>query len=284
MVVFAGASQFLFTGVVAAGGSPVAAVLAGLLVNARHLPFGFALADTVRDRRLLGSYLMIDECVAFALAQRDPHRRRVAFFTCGIALWACWNIGALLGALAGTAITDTDAFGLDAAFPAVLVALVLPGLRSRTTRAPALLGAAMALALTPFLPSGLPVLCALVGLVLARPGRPPRGGGRMIGTTAILVSGAVLGAGTFAYRVAGPLLRTQFTLSLRLQELMGIAATVLLVALAVTSAVADGREPADLARPIGVLVAGVLAWRRAPFVVVVLAAAGTAAGLRLLGL
>lgn len=63
---------------------------------------------------------------------------------------------------------------------------------------------------------------------------------------------------------------------------MGIAATVLLVALAVTSAVSDGREPADLARPIAVLVAGVLAWRRAPFVVVVLAAAGTAAGLRLL--
>jgi branched-subunit amino acid transport protein len=94
----------------------------------------------------------------------------------------------------------------------------------------------------------------------------------------------VLGAGTFAYRVAGPLLRTQFTLSLKLQELMGIAATVLLVALAVTSAVADGSEPADLARPIGVLVAGVLAWRRVPFVVVVLAAAGTAAGLRLLGL
>ena len=171
VVVFAGASQFLFTGVVAAGGSPVAAVLAGLLVNARHLPFGFALADTVRDRRLLGSYLMIDECVAFALAQRDPHRRRVAFFTCGIALWACWNTGALLGALAGSAITDTDALGLDAAFPAVLVALVLPGLRSRTTRGPALLGAAVALAVTPFLPSGLPVLCALAGLVLARPGR-----------------------------------------------------------------------------------------------------------------
>ncbi len=106
----------------------------------------------------------------------------------------------------------------------------------------------------------------------------------MIGTTAILVSGVVLGAGTFAYRAAGPLLRSQFTPSLRIQALMGIAATVLLVALAATSAVADGREPADLARPIGVLVAGVLAWRRAPFVVVVLAAAGTAAGLRLLGL
>ena len=105
----------------------------------------------------------------------------------------------------------------------------------------------------------------------------------MIGTTAILVSGVVLGAGTFAYRAAGPLLRSQFTPSMRFQALMGMAATVLLVALAATSAVADGREPADLARPIGVLVAGVLAWRGAPFVVVVLAAAGTAAGLRLLG-
>jgi predicted branched-subunit amino acid permease len=127
---------------------------------------------------LLGSYLMLDEVTAFALAQRDPHRRRVAFFTCGIALWACWNVGALLGALAGTAITDTDAFGLDAAFPAVLVALILPGLRNRTTRAPALLGAAIALVLIPFLPTGLPVLCALGGLVLARPGRAHEGAAR----------------------------------------------------------------------------------------------------------
>ena len=284
VVVFAGASQFLFTGVVAAGGSPVAAVLAGLLVNARHLPFGFALADTVKDRRLLGSYLMIDEVVAFALAQRDPRRRRVAFFTCGIMLWVCWNIGALLGALAGTAITDTDAFGLDAAFPAVLVALILPGLRNRTTRAPALLGAAIALALTPFLPSGLPVLFSLFGLVARPTGAPARGGDRMIGTTAILVSGVVLGAGTFAYRAAGPLMRSQFTPSLRIQALMGIAATVLLVALAATSAVADGREPADLARPSAYSWPGCWPGVGAPFVVVVLAAAGTAAGLRLLGL
>jgi 4-azaleucine resistance transporter AzlC len=172
VVVLAGASQFLFTGLVAAGGSPVAAVVAGLLVNARHLPFGFALADTVQDRKLLGSYLMIDECVAFALAQRDPERRRLAFFTCGLSLFVCWNIGSLAGALAGTAITDTDAFGLDAAFPAVLLALVLPALRDARIRRPALLGAAVALAVTPFVPAGLAVLCALVGMVLARPARP----------------------------------------------------------------------------------------------------------------
>lgn len=166
VLVFAGASQFLFTGIVASGGSPVAAVLAGLLVNARHLPFGFALADSVRDRRLLGSYLMVDEAVAFGLAQDDPERRRLAFLTCGVGLYSCWNIGCLAGALAGTAITDTETFGLDAAFPAVLLALVLPSLRERRMAAPAVLGAAVALALTPLLPPGLPVLCALVGLVL----------------------------------------------------------------------------------------------------------------------
>lgn len=166
IVVFGGASQFLFTGIIAAGGSPVAAVMAGLLVNARHLPFGFALAQTVRRRPLSGSYLMIDEVVAFALAERDPERRRLIFFTCGIMLWVCWNIGSVIGALLGNAITDTDAFGLDAAFPAVLVALVMPALRERRTRVVALVGAVVALALTPVLPAGIAVLFALVALVL----------------------------------------------------------------------------------------------------------------------
>ena len=71
---------------------------------------------------------------------------------------------------AGTAIEDTDAFGLDAALPAVLLALVLPALRDRDLRRPALLGAAIALVVTPFVPAGMAVLCALGGLVLARPG------------------------------------------------------------------------------------------------------------------
>jgi predicted branched-subunit amino acid permease len=108
--------------------------------------------------------------VALALAQRDPARRRLVFFTCGTALVVCWNLGALVGALAGTAIEDTDAFGLDAALPAVLLALVLPALRDRDLRRPALLGAAIALVVTPFVPAGMAVLCALGGLVLARPG------------------------------------------------------------------------------------------------------------------
>lgn len=103
----------------------------------------------------------------------------------------------------------------------------------------------------------------------------------MISTTAIVVSGAVLGAGTFAYRAAGPLLGARITMSPRLVMLMSVAAIVLLTALTVTTTFADGREYADPARPLGVLVGGVLAWRRAPFVVVVVAAAATAALIRL---
>ncbi|MDN5892493.1 MAG: AzlD domain-containing protein [Nocardioides sp.] len=105
----------------------------------------------------------------------------------------------------------------------------------------------------------------------------------MISTTAIVAGGLVLGSGTFAYRAAGPVLQSRVRVSLPVQQLMSTAATVLLLALCVTSALADGQEWSDPARPAGVLVAGLLAWRRAPFVVIVLAAAATAAGLRLIG-
>jgi 4-azaleucine resistance transporter AzlC len=173
VVVFAGASQFLVIGIVAAGGSMAAAVIAGLLVNARHLPFGFAIGDALGTgiaRRLFGSHLMIDETVAFALAQERPERRRAAYWACGIGLFVCWNVAVAIGALAGRALHDTDALGLDAAFPAVLLALVLPSLRDAGTRRAALAGAVIALATTPFLPPGLPVLLALFGLAAARLG------------------------------------------------------------------------------------------------------------------
>jgi 4-azaleucine resistance transporter AzlC len=174
LVVFAGASQFLLVGLVAAGGSVLAAVAAGLLVNARHLPFGLAVGGTLgegRWQRLVGSHVMTDETVAFTLAEDEPRRRRAVYWTVGLGLFVCWNLSVLAGAAAGGAIRDTDAFGLDAAFPAVLLALVLPSLRERGTLRAALLGTAIALATTPFLPAGLPVLLALLGLAVAR--RPP---------------------------------------------------------------------------------------------------------------
>jgi 4-azaleucine resistance transporter AzlC len=178
VLVFAGAAQFLFVGIVASGGNPVAAVLAGLLVNARHLPFGFAVADVLGRgwaRKVVGSHVMIDESVAFVMAQRTPSRRRAAYWTCGLSLFACWNIGVVVGAVAGTAVSNTDALGLDAAFPAVLLALVLPSLRDKSLRRAALSGAAIAVLASPFLPAGLPVLLALVAmLLLGRSGRDER--------------------------------------------------------------------------------------------------------------
>jgi 4-azaleucine resistance transporter AzlC len=174
VVVFAGASQFMFVALVAAGGNPLAALAAGLLVNARHLPFGLAVGDVIGSgllRKLVGSHLMIDESVAFALSQKEPDRRRAAYWACGTALFVCWNIGVVAGAFGGRAVTDTDAFGLDAAFPAVLLALILPSLRDRAVRLAALLGAVIAVALAPLLPAGLPVLLSLAALPLAMIGR-----------------------------------------------------------------------------------------------------------------
>jgi 4-azaleucine resistance transporter AzlC len=172
VVVFAGASQFAFLAILAAGGGIVAAVAAGLLANARHILFGFSLGDVLGRSlaaRLIGSHLMIDESVAFTLAESSPERRRAVYWACGTGLFVFWNLGVLAGAAGGGFIADTDAFGLDAAFPAVLLALILPSLRDRMTRRAAAAGAVIAVAASPFTPAGVPVLLALAGLLLFVP-------------------------------------------------------------------------------------------------------------------
>jgi len=194
VLVFAGGSQIAAVGVVLAGGSPFAAVAAGAVLNTRLFPYGLAVADVVGPvsgppgsasgwasgsagrrwlTRLLGAQVITDESVAFALRQSDPARRRAAFWTCGVSLFAAWNVAVLLGVLAGTVVRNTGAFGLDATFPAVLIALALPALAELRTRVSAGTGAVIAVALTPVLPAGLPVLAALAGLATGwRPRRP----------------------------------------------------------------------------------------------------------------
>ncbi|MFC9789046.1 AzlC family ABC transporter permease [Rhodococcus sp. NPDC127528] len=174
VVVLAGASEFLFVGIVATGGSLLAALAGGLLVNARHLPFGLAVGDVTGRgwRRLVGGHLLNDESTVFALAQSDPARRRAAYWLCAIGIGLCWPLGALIGATAGSFIDDVNAFGLDAMFPTVLLALVFPALRDRTTASVAVLGAVIAVAATPFLPAGIPVLlapAALAALIWMKP-------------------------------------------------------------------------------------------------------------------
>jgi 4-azaleucine resistance transporter AzlC len=183
-VVFAGGAQFMAVGLLAAG-NPIAAVLAGLLLNARHVPFSLAVAETIGPRwrdRVVASHLMTDEVVAFTLAEADPVRRRRVYWIIGCTLFTSWNVGTALGVLLGGAVGDPNVFGLDAAFPAGLLALLMPSLRDRTTRRVALVGAVIAVLLTPVLPAGLPVLCALLGLTVLflprRPGADRSGGDR----------------------------------------------------------------------------------------------------------
>jgi branched-subunit amino acid transport protein len=101
--------------------------------------------------------------------------------------------------------------------------------------------------------------------------------------TALVAATAVLGAGTFAFRFAGPVLRARVRLSPRVERVVQVAVVVMLAALVATSALTEGHGAAGLARPAGVAVGGLLAWRRAPFAAVVVAAAATAALLRVLG-
>ena len=171
LFVFAGGAQFMAVGMISAG-NPVAAVVGGLLLNARHLPFGLAMADAIGSgwrSRLVGSHLLVDETAAFALAESSPPRRRHAYWVTGVALFICWNTGTVLGTVLGSAVGDPRTFGLDAAFPAGLLALVLPSLRDPLARKAALAGAALAVLVTPFVPAGVPVLLALTGVLLAVP-------------------------------------------------------------------------------------------------------------------
>ena len=177
LLVFAGGAQFLVVAVVAAGGSIVAAVAAGLLLNGRHLPFGLAVGDTVGRgwaARLVGAHLLIDENVAFTRARPAGPRARSAYWLCGTLLFTAWNAGTVVGMLAGAAVPDPAAFGVDAAFPAGLLALVLPGLRRPDARRVALAAAVLAVAAATVLPPGLPVLVGLLGLLAAGSAPPDR--------------------------------------------------------------------------------------------------------------
>jgi branched-subunit amino acid transport protein len=99
---------------------------------------------------------------------------------------------------------------------------------------------------------------------------------------AVAAAALALAGGTFAFRLAGPLLRARITVPPAAQDLLEAAAVVLLAALVTTSALTSGHHLAGLARPLGVLAGGTAAWRKAPFFLVVLIAAGTTALLRLL--
>jgi 4-azaleucine resistance transporter AzlC len=170
LLIFTGGSQFAAVGVIAAGGSPAAAVVNAMLLAVRNAAYGLSLATLLRGsiaRRALASQLVIDETTAMARAQDDPNAARGAFWLTGLSVFVCWNLGTLAGALAGGGLGDPARYGLDAMFPAAFLALLAPQLRQRDAVAAALAGGAIALVLLPVAPAGVPVLAATLGLLVA---------------------------------------------------------------------------------------------------------------------
>ncbi|MCT4711829.1 AzlC family ABC transporter permease [Enterobacteriaceae bacterium H11S18] len=166
IIVLAGASEFMFVAIIASGGSPIAAAVAGLLVNARHFPFGIAVRDLVGSRlkSYIGCHIMNDESVVFGLSQKTPEARKAAFWLCGMGVALFWPLGTLLGSAVGKLLPAPETIGLDAVFPTILLALVIPAFKNRTTALRSLAGAAVSLLAIPFTPAGIPVLLSMLGI------------------------------------------------------------------------------------------------------------------------
>lgn len=183
LLVFTGASQFALVGALAAGAALPAAVAGAVFLGLRNCLYGLRLGPRLQLPRLLrplAAQTVIDETAAVTLVQPDRRSARIGFTVTGVSLYLVWNLATLAGALGAGALGDPARYGLDAAGPAVFLALLGPRLREGgTQRAVALLAVGLALVAVPVLPSGTPVLAAVaaVPLVLAvRRSRPAKDG------------------------------------------------------------------------------------------------------------
>jgi 4-azaleucine resistance transporter AzlC len=159
---FAGSAQFAAASVLETGGGVAAAVAAAVLLNARYAPISVTVGDQFRGsavHRLVEAQLIVDE--SWALSRRSDGRYdRRLLVGGGLALYVCWVGGTALGALVGDRLGDPERYGLDAAFPALFLALLVPQVTSRRALAAALAGGAIALVLIPFVPAGVPIVAA----------------------------------------------------------------------------------------------------------------------------
>jgi predicted branched-subunit amino acid permease len=165
LLAYTGASQFALAGAVASGGL-IAGTAGAILLGSRNALYGLRLADLLRVRglaRLLAAHGVIDESTAVALAQSGPAAARAGFRATFASLYVTWNLATLAGALGAGRVGSPQSFGLDVVGPAAFLALIWPRLRAgRTERGVGLAGAAIALAATPFLPAGVPVVLAAI--------------------------------------------------------------------------------------------------------------------------
>ena len=170
LLAFTGASQFALIGSLAAGAAPAAAIAGAVFLGARNSFYGLRLGPRLGIPRLLrplAAIAVIDETAAVALVQPDRRSARIGFVVTGISIYLAWNLATLLGAVGAGALGDPSRYGLDAAGPAVFLALLGPRLREGSTeRSVGLLGMVLALAAVPLLPAGVPVLLAVAAVPL----------------------------------------------------------------------------------------------------------------------
>ena len=170
LLMFTGASQFAFVGIVASGGAPLSGALTAALLGVRNGLYGMRLSRSlgyVGWRRLAAAQLVIDESTAMAVTRETPEEARTGFLATGVSVFVCWNLATLAGALAGQGIGDPRDYGLDAAVGAAFLALLWPRLQRPVDRVAAVLAVALALGLVPLTPAGVPVLAAaLVALAV----------------------------------------------------------------------------------------------------------------------
>jgi 4-azaleucine resistance transporter AzlC len=166
--VFAGSAQFASVAVLAWGGGAIAAVVAGVLLNARYGPMGVALAPSLRGgraRRAAAGQAMVDQ--SWAMANRGGGRFDPAFMVgATLPAYPLWVTGTVIGVLAGELIGDPGSFGLDAIFPAFFLVLLVKELRDPRGRSAAATGGVVALALLPFAPAGVAILAASLAALL----------------------------------------------------------------------------------------------------------------------
>jgi 4-azaleucine resistance transporter AzlC len=164
---FAGSAQFAAVSVLDAGGTVLAAILAAVFLNARYVALSITVAGIFpggRLRRLVESQAIVDE--SWALSGRSGRFEWAILVGAGLFLYVLWVGSTALGAVAGGALEDSDALGLDAAFAVLFLALATPYLRGRRALQAAALAGAITLVLTPVAPSGVPIVAAASACLL----------------------------------------------------------------------------------------------------------------------
>lgn len=172
LLTFSGASQFALVGVMGSGGSALSGIATAGLLGFRNGLYGLRMSPILRTRgikRIAAAHVTIDESTGVALSQEDlgQDAMRAGFWFTGIGVFLFWNLFTLAGAFGAQSMGNPAAWGLDAAVPAAFLGLVWPRLTSLSDRVLSVAAMFVALALTPLVPAGLPIIAtAFIALAI----------------------------------------------------------------------------------------------------------------------